>query len=643
SSAYSTSASEFYDNNSGQMTETAATLGANIDITAMKDKIKAFSESSRILMKALDEVQKLHPFIGVAVLAFKGVANLELKRRDNNATVGVLQVTMQDLMTDFVQLRAIKPEQELFNGTTVAQVLADLCNVIADDIENCGNICDKYSKTSFWGKLFKSPIYHERLSDLIQTFETRKKDLNNKLVLFTALGVDSANIGLTQVQETVKSTEENIKILMMLQRLQSPLEQRIWKVISIFNGGPSLCIADNTVMDELYSMMPGYARSPYDQINKQSNTTMTSQSDESGKSGRVRSHHIPSPVLLMEEMAEDVDTGLRRNMHTFKRKLHEQQRQLKALEMTVIRQGHLVVSELSQKIQEGPHNRVQHPQLRELWKEMGWKLSVPDREFVLNLHDYYMAQYFEPTEVEDYFNRPPPEGSTIEQQRIALKKALDLAKARTEDKWALKLLTFQNIPKILEAFDGDASGFVSVWEVNEFTSGCPDGWSLLQWLAYWMHNMAQLHKLHIPRKQRKLVDNINSSILSANKHLVDEYLDGIRELDFILASIQPCVTESWDIYLGEMSTAYVKAEESRVNAILRALDYDIDGADTISLIIGRHQIERNLFPVLYILLKRHLEIFNQARETILSRHELASALNSVRYILETIDLRMENL
>ncbi|KAJ7682935.1 hypothetical protein B0H17DRAFT_52677 [Mycena rosella] len=89
-------------------------------------------------------------------------------------------------------------------------------------------------------------------------------------------------------------------------------------------------------------------------------------------------------------------------METFARKLHEQQRQLVALEHTVIRQGDRVIFAMGQ----GPHKRVQDPHIRALWKEMGWKLSVPAREFVLNLHDYYVAQYSQPTQVEAYFKSP---------------------------------------------------------------------------------------------------------------------------------------------------------------------------------------------------------------------------------------------
>lgn len=99
-----------------------------------------------------------------------------------------------------------------------------------------------------------------------------------------------------------------------------------------------------------------------------------------------------------------------------------------------------------------------------------------------------MAQYFEPTEVEDYLHHAPPDGATIEDQRVALKKALSLAKSRTEAKWALKLLTFQNVPKIWEAFDSDGSGLVSVWEVNELTTACPEGW---RWVTQAVMNVTE--------------------------------------------------------------------------------------------------------------------------------------------------------
>jgi hypothetical protein len=44
------------------------------------------------------------------------------------------------------------------------------------------------------------------------------------------------------------------------------------------------------------------------------------------------------------------------------------------------------------------------------------------------------------------------------------------------DAWAMKFIDVMWVQPILEAFDDDASGFISVTEVNAFTSSRPDDW-----------------------------------------------------------------------------------------------------------------------------------------------------------------------
>ena len=44
------------------------------------------------------------------------------------------------------------------------------------------------------------------------------------------------------------------------------------------------------------------------------------------------------------------------------------------------------------------------------------------------------------------------------------------------DSWALKYINIGRVPKILEAFDDDASGFITTNEVNTFTQSRPLGW-----------------------------------------------------------------------------------------------------------------------------------------------------------------------
>lgn len=47
------------------------------------------------------------------------------------------------------------------------------------------------------------------------------------------------------------------------------------------------------------------------------------------------------------------------------------------------------------------------------------------------------------------------------------------------DKWTLKYINVNRARTILEAFDDDASGFVTIQEVNNFTRARPLDWRLV--------------------------------------------------------------------------------------------------------------------------------------------------------------------
>ena len=46
----------------------------------------------------------------------------------------------------------------------------------------------------------------------------------------------------------------------------------------------------------------------------------------------------------------------------------------------------------------------------------------------------------------------------------------------SSDKWALRYISVNYARNILEAFDEDASGFVTIKEVNDFTRSRPLDW-----------------------------------------------------------------------------------------------------------------------------------------------------------------------
>lgn len=81
------------------------------------------------------------------------------------------------------------------------------------------------------------------------------------------------------------------------------------------------------------------------------------------------------------------------------------------------------------------------------------------------------------------------------------------------------------------------------------------------------------------------------SLLPTNRAIVDRYLMSLVTVDQILCDVLPCV-EPLDDVLAAKVAAYIHAEEEIMEQKLQALDYEIDGPDTLGLIIGESQIER---------------------------------------------------
>ena len=82
------------------------------------------------------------------------------------------------------------------------------------------------------------------------------------------------------------------------------------------------------------------------------------------------------------------------------------------------------------------------------------------RHFVLALRDHYLEQL-----------AAEAEGST------GVGASTD--SSRNPDAWAIKYIDVSRLQPILEAFDDDASGFITISEMNRFTSSRPAEWRVV--------------------------------------------------------------------------------------------------------------------------------------------------------------------
>ena len=88
------------------------------------------------------------------------------------------------------------------------------------------------------------------------------------------------------------------------------------------------------------------------------------------------------------------------------------------------------------------------------------------RRFVFSLRDYFQARFDNPGH---YVEGPPGPGEATPEAKSS---TMNLK----HEEWTLEYINVTRLQPIIEAFDDDASGFITVSEVNALTTSKPDKW-----------------------------------------------------------------------------------------------------------------------------------------------------------------------
>ena len=108
----------------------------------------------------------------------------------------------------------------------------------------------------------------------------------------------------------------------------------------------------------------------------------------------------------------------------------------------------------------------------------GWKGSVKATHFVIALHDYFTVKASRKMIAADT-NSAVARPETPAETPVETVNNIDtnlLPDTAVEDSWALEYITVRLIQPLVEAIDDDGSSFVTVSELNDFTSSRPKGW-----------------------------------------------------------------------------------------------------------------------------------------------------------------------
>ncbi|TFK80362.1 hypothetical protein K466DRAFT_504032 [Polyporus arcularius HHB13444] len=163
------------------------------------DGVNSLAESLPGLARVLDDISKIHPYVAIAVGAFKVVIELEVKRRDNDKKVDLLFLEMKNMMSALLQLQNVRPNHIGRDGVTIGTRLENLLKLTADDIKQCANACDTYMKKRLLVKVLNSGAWDETLKEYVRTFADRKTAFVFAVSIHTGMAVDNANDKLDQL------------------------------------------------------------------------------------------------------------------------------------------------------------------------------------------------------------------------------------------------------------------------------------------------------------------------------------------------------------------------------------------------------------------------------------------------------------
>ncbi|KAI0644519.1 hypothetical protein C8Q79DRAFT_1011558 [Trametes meyenii] len=502
----------------------------------VRESVTAFVEGLPGVLKALDDVANIHPFIKVAVGAFRVVVELDVKRRDNEKKITILFVAMKDMMEVLLQLREIDVAKVASDGQTVETRLQKLKKLLT--------------------KVFNSSSWDDKFKGFLTLFTERRKAFTFELELHVGKGMNEANRKLDGVDEKL-----NV-ILQIFSALIPPEQQELGDIIRNKKGREAVMKDDKVLLSLMKFKASGSAGGARSVVLQADAKMDLKDSDSDLKS-------------LKEELIESADMAMQKNWDTFARKFDQQQKRLfEEMKGFVQHQSDRVI----RSVLSGPHDLIKDQDIHKLWAYMGWRGHVKARHFILALRDAYLQPPSE--EVVDPHSSDPSKPSVI---------TLNMS---NEDKWAVNYIDFNSISAITEAFDDDASGFITISEVNQFTSSRPEGWSLLHWLAYWAIGWQMTSTRYI-LKINALFDEMFAllpHIRPENHRFAYEYLDEVWEpVTTYTSSLEMIYIED---ELWARFESQVNAEEKRLEEVWKSFRYYIDALDTVSLITGPGRIEK---------------------------------------------------
>ncbi|KAF7356066.1 hypothetical protein MVEN_00936400 [Mycena venus] len=508
-----------------------------------KERIRKILSGIQQAVSVVEGVAAIDPRAQAVVSVFKGLIKLEADRRDNNEQIVGVCYSMTTMVYSLRGLLSQKDE----NSEELEQELL----AMTASMEDFGIFADLYYNKckSKIIRFLRSGEFKDKLTEYTTKFSGHQEKIEFLLV----------------IQMAGDYAQMKVDIRALLDRMGTPMNDEERKAQELINneGGLQEVIENQEVLKAV---------------------------------GKLLEDQVTSATIQV--LKENLDALIDENRTQFEFKLDGVKMELKE---AINRSTQTIIGRLDA----GPHDFVDDPEIKEIWRVDGWKLSVKCRTFVDGVCNHFNQRFREAASKSGGIL--PPEA------------------------WTLKILTnVINHPAIGEAIDEDSSGFVSVHEINHFMSQKGDT-STPVWLAYWAIGWQYLN-FKYTESVNDFLDQIEEKCEAAKANLTDtdletcvEYLKTIKLLRYIVNwvdvvlgggySAMEDVDEQTGSELELVVAELSQKNEQLVRENLKRINFELQDPALLVFVTQQSgvRIEQVIMLMLHLILSEHSDAISNGQ------------------------------
>ncbi|KAI0347951.1 hypothetical protein BDW22DRAFT_36569 [Trametopsis cervina] len=514
-----------------------------------KDRMGKILNCIQQVTVVFEGFSEINPIAKSVVTVCKAVIKLEVDRRENNVQIVVVCHTMATMIYTlhyYLNLGASQEREDL------VVKLHDEMQAMTEVMNRFGDFTDLYYTKckSTVVRFLRSGDFKEQL----RSFTAQFTELRRRVEFL--LNVRSAG-ALLQADMNVQQVLNNTNMILERLGMETALERKKAAPFVARHGGNDAIIEDSAAVKELAKLL-------------KDNEVITSTT--------LRTLRESIEALLLENRAQfDL------KMNGAKMEINE----------AIARSTDTII----RKLDSGPHDLIQDPDVREIWKANKWRMTVKVRYFVDALCDYFDTKFRR--EAQFYDGEVPL------------------------DSWTLKVISKVIYhPSIGEAIDEDGSGFISIHEVNHFLLNKPEDLSVLLWFTYWAvgwHYMNFVYTASIIESleviEEKCEELKNSTHNDDLADCVEEYMVTIKLLRSLIdwptivgdSSGLEDLDQETGSELEAIATDLAEKDQAKMRTNLENLEYSINDPALLTSIVEKPgvRIEQVILPFLNVILQEH--------------------------------------